>query len=294
MKRFFILASAAIVALASCAKTQVVYNDAPEEISFKKITGVMTKDGDEPVTSRISGTMGVFADHILDGATTTTYFKNIPFTGTNTSSWVGNPKQYYPLSGTLDFVAYMPYDDDDENPVAKYDNENNTLALTWAGTEDLLYSEKLTGVSKPQAAADQKIVFSHALTKIAIKVTFDEEIEVTNFSLTDVYKSGTYTVNYDSFSVKDGRWNIDGVASESWSKSPTSDEVYETYIVPSEMTSIVLTYNAADTEGLTHTITLPTEKWLEGTQYNYNITVTPIEITFAPEVVIWDQVTPTI
>ena len=43
MKRFFILASAAIVALASCAKTEVVYKDAPEEIAFKQITGVMTK-----------------------------------------------------------------------------------------------------------------------------------------------------------------------------------------------------------------------------------------------------------
>lgn len=43
MKRFFILASAAIVALASCAKTEVVYKDAPEQIAFKQITGPMTK-----------------------------------------------------------------------------------------------------------------------------------------------------------------------------------------------------------------------------------------------------------
>ena len=43
MKRLFILATAAIVALASCAKTEVVYTDAPEEIGFKAVTGAMTK-----------------------------------------------------------------------------------------------------------------------------------------------------------------------------------------------------------------------------------------------------------
>ena len=43
MRRFFILASAAIVALASCAKTQVVYNDAPEEIALKTVNMPMTK-----------------------------------------------------------------------------------------------------------------------------------------------------------------------------------------------------------------------------------------------------------
>lgn len=46
MKRLVILA-AAIVALASCAKTQVVYNEEPQEIAFKTVSGVMTKG---PVT----------------------------------------------------------------------------------------------------------------------------------------------------------------------------------------------------------------------------------------------------
>ena len=48
MKRFFVCAAAAIVALASCSKTQVVYNDAPEEIGFKAVSGVMTK---APITN---------------------------------------------------------------------------------------------------------------------------------------------------------------------------------------------------------------------------------------------------
>ena len=56
MKRLFILASAAIVALASYTKTQVVYTEAPEEISFKQVTNVMTKAG-----ALQTGVLGVFA-----------------------------------------------------------------------------------------------------------------------------------------------------------------------------------------------------------------------------------------
>ena len=44
MKRLFILA-AATVALASCAKTQVVYNEEPQEIAFRQVENVMTKGG---------------------------------------------------------------------------------------------------------------------------------------------------------------------------------------------------------------------------------------------------------
>ena len=43
MKRLFILASAAIVALAACTKTEVVYTEAPAEIGVQTYAGAMTK-----------------------------------------------------------------------------------------------------------------------------------------------------------------------------------------------------------------------------------------------------------
>ena len=62
MKRLFLLATAAIVALASCTKTQVVNTEAPEEIAFKQVTNVMTKvtggldNQDMSVFAYVSGT----------------------------------------------------------------------------------------------------------------------------------------------------------------------------------------------------------------------------------------------
>ena len=92
MKRFFILASAAIVALASCAKTEVVYNDAPEQIAFKQITDVMTKS----THTLSSGVLGVFANQ---GAVE--YFDNTPFT------WATNAftaEKYWPYPTYADLL----------------------------------------------------------------------------------------------------------------------------------------------------------------------------------------------
>ena len=97
MKRFFILATAAIVALASCAKTEVVYNDAPEQISFKQITGAMTK----AAHTLEDGNLGVFAHQGEDE-----YFGNTPFAGTSGSFTAA---KYWPYEGTLDFTVYYPY-----------------------------------------------------------------------------------------------------------------------------------------------------------------------------------------
>ena len=71
MKRFFICAAAAIVALASCSKTEVVNTSAPEEIGFKAVTGAITKAEQDAAT--LDGAMGVFA--FVHGESTS-YFSN--------------------------------------------------------------------------------------------------------------------------------------------------------------------------------------------------------------------------
>lgn len=103
MKRLFILA-AATVALASCAKTQVVYNEEPQEIAFKTVSGVMTKANAE--WNAESSKMGVFA--VLEGEN---YIDNKAFVKEDGEDYfVGDGKEYYwPFGKTLDFVAYAPH-----------------------------------------------------------------------------------------------------------------------------------------------------------------------------------------
>ena len=61
MKKIFILATAAIVAFASCMKTEVVSNSEPQEIAFRQFTGSMTKADPDPTDlASYASTMGVF------------------------------------------------------------------------------------------------------------------------------------------------------------------------------------------------------------------------------------------
>ena len=42
MKKFYVFAAVAIAALASCTKSEVVYNQGQQEIGFRQFTGAMT------------------------------------------------------------------------------------------------------------------------------------------------------------------------------------------------------------------------------------------------------------
>ena len=103
MKRFFICAAAAIVALASCSKTEVINNEPQKEIGFKAITSVATKA--EQTTANL-GTMGVYAYLNEDKSE---YFGNTQFAKGAGDLWVATPSKYWPLVHTLDFVVYAPY-----------------------------------------------------------------------------------------------------------------------------------------------------------------------------------------
>ena len=87
MKKFFFCAAAAIVALASCSKTQVVYNDAPQEIGFKAVTGVMTKT----TTFADDRALGVFANLTGDdNADGDVYFGNTSFAKGDGDTWTAS------------------------------------------------------------------------------------------------------------------------------------------------------------------------------------------------------------
>ena len=305
MKRLFILASAAIVALASCAKTEVVYNEGQQEISFKKITGVMTKDGEVTDPVRFEGDMGVYADHTVDGVTSS-YFANIKFLGTATTNWVASPSQYYPVSGTLDFVAYSPYA---ATGRASYTSAGS-LVLTLADNEtaqtDLLYSEKLIGKSKSSSALG--LTLYHALSKIDIATTTSTGVTFVGFTLDNTVQSGICTVSYDENGAATPSWNTTDALTYSFQS--TSNTI-SCLVVPSNQTSITLKYyynnmlptgfadlndtnkaEAIEAVTLTHEVDLSTGTWAAGKSYTYNINITPDQIMFTPSVKNWEPTDP--
>ena len=312
MKRFFICAATAIVALASCSKTQVVYNDAPEEIGFKAVTGAITK---VEQTGTLSEDMGVYAFVNGEGDV---YFENIQFTETD-NVWTGG--QYWPLQSNLDFVVYSPYDN-----TASYATKKLTVSVNNAGTGDIseqtdyLYGAEYfdglltatTGYNKDSGNIPTSL--KHALAKVTLNFA-GANVTVKSVALEDASLAGTYVVDYSTPTTPSISWSsttphanvtlsainnkplapavLDDPETDSVDESAAAKTASATImVVPKDESNILIEYKIDGTnEVLGATIDLDGE-WVSGTSYTYNITITPAAIKFAePTVNIWTSET---
>ena len=310
MKKFYVFAAVAIAALASCTKSEVVYNQGQQEIGFRQFTGSMTKA--DPALSSYATTMGVFAYH--NGSTL--YIDNGCFKETTTEEttttgiWGGNPKKYYwPLQGTLDFIVYAPHQENGVNYVLG-ENDEKKLTVTIADNNkstqiDYLYGKEWYNETEKTASA-VPVVLKHALSKVTINVdASDNDIfTVSSVLLEDTYQAGSYEVSYTTANDHESKVNFSGstvdmefvAPSSSWKpKTTVTDCTASKLVVPSNQTSILITYKMAGSDAeLTASIALSTEssvhKWETGKHYTYNITLNADEILFSPTVEDWAPV----
>ena len=295
MKKFFFCAAAAIVALASCSKTQVVYNDAPEEIGFKAVSGVMTKAalGDQGHT-----TMGVFANYTEDKEV---YFDDAQFT--EGTEWVGSPAQYWPLTGSLDFAFYAPYNATAASRTYTASPAANTLSIIVDNSTtqvDWLYGAAMTTGTKTTPIANVSPTMKHLLAKIEINVTGSANVTVNEITLTGTEQKETATINYASAGALTWTNTNDPVdwkflastnpATAAFNLDPSTPKTFTCYVIPSAQTSFVLDYEISSVEAPDHEHTLTTlDNWVAGKKYVYNISVNPGEIKFTPAVTDWDS-----
>lgn len=312
--------------LASCAKTTVVYNEAPEEIGFKAVTGVMTKVGEDGTI--MPGSMGVFANYYADDEVGESYFGNTSFTEDDeASSWVGG--QYWPVTGTLIFTLYAPYVN--TSNVVSYDKDQNKLTINADNSDigsqkDWLYGKNQpTGTKTMNADTPINISFAHALSKIVVNVKGDDVVYVKKIELLNTLQTAEGTISYsdtDDDGINEGAlaWTTSGDKAQTMVLFNNDN-----YSVLSEsnlsgvkacfVTPIVLTNNGTDgaeaikltyklgqegddlvyTTGvepngdhITNSNQLGTE-WKAGSKYTYNITVGAKEIKFTPVVDAWDE-----
>lgn len=217
MKRLFILA-AATVALASCAKTQVVYNEEPQEIAFRQVENVMTKGGaGTSLGNWKDGSMGVFA---YKRGETSLYFGNAKF-AKKTSEWIGVDSEndvkpyYWPFQGSLDFYVYAPYDasftcDRTNHIITKsefanidYDAENSYSGTADGSTSfydyncpDLMYGSTIITSAKTDQAVDVSLTHALALVHVRAKATTTGVVSIKSMTLNDTPKSATLNVTY--------------------------------------------------------------------------------------------------
>ena len=295
MKRLFILASAAIVALASCTKTEVVYNEAPQEIGFKAVTGAITK---AEQSGTLSGNMGVFA---FLNVGKNPYFENKPFTGPTT--WTGN--QYWPISSSLDFVVYAPYG------TARYDankltvegaNNSNTVSTSQI---DYLYGAEYYDDTDDKGYLKETVstTLKHALSKLTFAFS-GSNVKLVSISLVQPTLKGDYVVDYSTPTAPSVNWTnttleaapsttLSGLSNVVLPETANNTSTTSVMVVPAEASDLIIEYTIGDTDDVLSTTVELTGNWVYGTHYTYNIKITPQQIVFAdPQIAVWDTPNP--
>jgi hypothetical protein len=271
MKKFFILASAAIVALASCAKTEVVYKDAPEEIAFKTVNMPMTK-------AAYTQDLGVAAFYLDSKAV---YFDVTKFSLHN-GVWTGN--QYWPLADALTFAVYGPFDG-----ATDVDMTATGLAATAVASDvDFLYAYvDNAGAGYTKKAFESSGVhleLAHTKSKVVVHVSTGTNESVTAVELLETGTTGDCAVTFASDAVV---WSNANKATVNF----TTDT--EHLVIPSKPTMLKITYNSTSpaATGLTVSIDLSNQTmkdasdneitetdWQPGYSYTYHININSNQI----------------
>ncbi|MBQ9399904.1 MAG: fimbrillin family protein [Bacteroidales bacterium] len=235
MKKFFVIAAAALVALAACTKAEI--NDADyqksKEISFTAVNGKNTK---APLESQYYPTdipFGVFAYALTQGQTWAAnsasgqlYMNNetISYSTTEDANGIYAPSTtyYWPLSGSLTFIGYSPkattgtvaYAPATKALTVTDFTVNATAAsqqdLMWATTQADCTDETVADKGNYLSASDDtqstykgvNMIFHHALSQVKFNVKkaagLDDYTITVNSITFDAYSKGTLTVTNDS------------------------------------------------------------------------------------------------
>lgn len=295
MKRILICAAAAIVALASCSKTQVVYNDAPEEIGFKAVTGVMTKA--VQTTDVFTQTIGVIAYNSSTTTDPSVYFTNAEFSKTTSgtpavTTWNGS--KYWPIDSELDFMVYSPYQETG-NPatvVATNTTASKKLAIkvSQPSTDainnqvDYMYSDSYI-TNKDKNDVSVAVNFKHALAQVTVNFTGNENVTLNTAFLKETAQSGTYTVQYlpvvnPMITWEPGDLDQNLILAPTVATELSTSPISTSYlVVPTAASSIDINYTMKGSGSLDKNIDLG-ETWEAGKHYIYDVSISANEIKF--------------
>ena len=223
MKKYLIIAAAAAVALASCAKVEtykISENDGEMPIAFSNYApkSLTKADGSYVASTTLVNNkkFGVYSYATANGtafatssagALGTRFMDDVAVTYTtggdsDATKNTYSPLRYWPSGDTPDwltFWAYYPVQADNGISYTEPDGSNDlgvfafTAAATPAAMVDFMVADVVNDKIYGEAAGDHiavngivPLTFKHQLTKIAIKIKTDNEDELTNVVLTDV------------------------------------------------------------------------------------------------------------
>ena len=324
MKKIF-FSLLAIAALASCAKTEAVYEETQSEIKLAPVAALQTKAN---VLAAIDGTAYPTAENFdVYG-----YYKNVGagevytdgqsyFGGavefTNKGNYWGGVETYYwPKNGALRFAAYSP---------SSLNIEHSQGGDTFSGayiqpsktneTWDFLVAPTSESYTAMTAAENVSIVFEHALSWITLQVKAKDaaaenvftikSVTINDVNTTADFKAsmlGQEMVQYESWSnqataadyvVFDGEQGVTGEA-KVIETTPAG-----TLVIPQTTTKVTVVFDqkgvngTLDMEDMTVTLDLVLdqndEPWKPGYHYTYTLIFGLDEILINPSVDTWEE-----
>ena len=321
MKKVLFFTVFAILGLASCSKSEIEYDNQPQEISLFAVNKVATKAPVEGTTFPYVYKMMVAA-YLADGDGVTTggrdYFTATPFSKNGDYDyWTGG--KYWPISAaTLNFLAVAPEVEDVVETTTLDSPFAAKSVTTVSGNEflatqyDVMYATARASKTAGNAPSNVSMVFKHAYSLIDFnfkKTVSDVDIKINSITLTEVACNGTLTVSVPNATASTGELTTNQVwtatkasltvpGSELTIPAPATPEVFTRFnsgimLIPEHpMTSFVIDYTitvGSDTpQNFTYTWT-PTSSlsWDAGKKYIYNITMTPALIQVDPSVENW-------
>lgn len=312
MKKFFFMAAAATALFAACNKTEVVYTDGPQEIAMFAVSNTATK---APVEGAVYPDDNMQVAAYLASGTAGNYFGQTKFVK-GTGTYVG--AKYWPVTdATINFLAVSEAKTpavttitfDTTTPASAVEvvlDDNSSVQY------DLMYAAG-QGVKTSSDPAPVDMVFKHALSWICfdVKAAEPDKITVKSITLNGAVYNGTLELENEEYEETATYESVDASVISSWSSKGApkdvlvSDDDYictDSYV--SYGTGLLVVPNTATTAGftivystgagdITYTanFTKPTEGWVAGKKYTYQIGFGDLaQIEINPTVTNWDPV----
>ena len=232
------------VALTGCMKNEVYVPKCETPISFEVANYVAQTRANGAFDYETFGVNAWSRDAAADASVQMMTNETVSLIG---DKWTTRTPYYWPINGTVDFIAYYPTD---VVPTIayKYDGTDTyTYTNYTVGDVDLMYADKAIRFSANTAAADNgtnfgigsygfegvPTLFHHALAKVNFKVqnalptdgVYSYDIKVNSITL-KVYNQGSVTLkNNGATPATRGIWSVDGTDNV-W--TPTDADTYAT------------------------------------------------------------------
>ena len=333
MKKALLIAPLAVLALASCNKMDdpKVNPQIQNEMSFVPMTPTKgySEGTDFTVTpfeylhnhnasqSRLmqisayltpqNGEEGnYFVDKTYGKLSSDAQWHNLKFASLDYTKNVGDPI-YWPVGGTLDFLAYSFSEEKNIDVVWNADNAASKVVMDVPGENtqnDILFSSAY-GIKAPSSPKPVNMTFDHAQAWLEFQLTGsvddtykDGIVKLNRIELEDVYNAGVLTINNNKgnatatwdFSAESKK-NIE-VDNEYSVKQLNETVQYLDMLIPQQKkTAFVIYYTLGnDTQELSYRFTTDLKTWLMGEKYIYKINITTSEVTVTPIVTVWKPV----